>query len=222
MALLTTMHSTPATQPRMKYWHLWQYHSWNYSCTGLWSSFFFVITVNEATDAANDEQLAFSIRMLSPVLREDFGFQWMHAWQVRVVVALQVTSFVFSMNGSFQHPIFVGRHMMEQVRWLGVRVQQCVFKKLFRKQCTHTVLHVALTCVWWSVVQLLRLEIWTQLRAFVTISEKIQRIGYFVKVEFYVWLISSIIQLICIEVSDLMCAWLWRYSALFAIAPHPQ
>ena len=57
---------------------------------------------------------------------------------------------------------------------------------------------------------------------YVTVSEKTRHMGFFVKVEFYAWLISSIIELTRIQVSDQLCASLWRYSALFAIAPHPQ
>ena len=56
----------------------------------------------------------------------------------------------------------------------------------------------------------------------VTVSEKIRHMGFFVKVEFYVWLISSNIELTRVQVSERLCASLWRYSALFAIAPHPQ
>ena len=37
---------------------------------------------------------------------------------------------------------------------------------------------------------------------------------FFVKVEFDVWLISSTIELTCIQVSDRLCVSLWRYSAL--------
>ena len=42
------------------------------------------------------------------------------------------------------------------------------------------------------------------------------------KVEFDVWLISSMIELTRVQVSDRLCTSLWRYSTLFAIAPHPQ
>ena len=45
---------------------------------------------------------------------------------------------------------------------------------------------------------------------------------FFVRVEFYVWLISSTIELTHVQVSDRLCTSLWRYSALFATAPYPQ
>ena len=44
----------------------------------------------------------------------------------------------------------------------------------------------------------------------------------FSEIEFDAWLISSTIELTRIQVLGRSCAWLWRYSALFAIAPHPQ
>ena len=53
----------------------------------------------------------------------------------------------------------------------------------------------------------------------VTIYEKTQHMGFFVKV---VWLTSSIIELTCVQVSDRLCSSLWRYSTLFAIPPHHQ
>ena len=37
---------------------------------------------------------------------------------------------------------------------------------------------------------------------YVTISEQNRHMGVFVKVEFYVWLISSTIKLICVQISD--------------------
>ena len=46
--------------------------------------------------------------------------------------------------------------------------------------------------------------------------------GFFQKIEFDAWLISSTIELTHVQVLGRSCAWLWRYSALFAIAPHPQ
>ena len=42
------------------------------------------------------------------------------------------------------------------------------------------------------------------------------------KIEFDILLISSTIELPCVQVSDQLCASLWRYSALFVIAPHPN
>ena len=56
---------------------------------------------------------------------------------------------------------------------------------------------------------------------FVTVSEKTRHMGFFMKVEFYVWLISSSIELTRIQVSDRLRASLWRNSALLVIAPHP-
>ena len=46
-----------------------------------------------------------------------------------------------------------------------------------------------------------------QLVSYVTVSEKTRHIGFFVKVEFYVWLISSTIELTRIQVSDSGLAW---------------
>ena len=43
--------------------------------------------------------------------------------------------------------------------------------------------------------------------------------GFFQKIEFDAWLISSTIELTRVQVLGRSCAWLWRYSALFAIAP---
>ena len=51
----------------------------------------------------------------------------------------------------------------------------------------------------------------------VTVPEKTWHIGFFVKVEFYLWLISSTIELTRVLVSDQLCALLSRYSALFVI-----
>ena len=45
--------------------------------------------------------------------------------------------------------------------------------------------------------------------------------GFFQKIEFDAWLISSIIELTRVQVLGRSRASLWRYSALFAIAPHP-
>ena len=56
----------------------------------------------------------------------------------------------------------------------------------------------------------------------VTVRKKTWHMGFFVKVEFHVWLISSIIALTRVQVSDQLCASFWRYSALFAIVPHAQ
>ena len=57
---------------------------------------------------------------------------------------------------------------------------------------------------------------------YATVSDKTWHMGFFVKVEFYVWLKSSTIELTRVQVSDRLCALLWRYSALFVIAPHPD
>ena len=46
--------------------------------------------------------------------------------------------------------------------------------------------------------------------------------GFFLKIEFDVWLISSTIELTRIHVLGQSHASLRRYSALFTIAPHPQ
>ena len=57
---------------------------------------------------------------------------------------------------------------------------------------------------------------------YVTIYEKTWPMGFFVKVEFDVWLISSTIEVTHAQVSGQSCASFWRYSVLFAIVPHPQ
>ena len=51
---------------------------------------------------------------------------------------------------------------------------------------------------------------------------KTLRMGFFQKIEFDARLISSTIELTHVQVLGRSCAWLWRYSALFAMAPHPQ
>ena len=50
---------------------------------------------------------------------------------------------------------------------------------------------------------------------------KTLRMGFFQKIEFDAWLINSTIELSRVQVLGRSYAWLWRYSALFAIAPHP-
>ena len=57
---------------------------------------------------------------------------------------------------------------------------------------------------------------------YVTVYGKTRHMGFFVKVEFDASMISSTIELTRVQVLDRSCASLWRYSALFAIAPHPQ
>ena len=57
---------------------------------------------------------------------------------------------------------------------------------------------------------------------YVTGFGKTLRVGFFQKIEFDAWLISSTIELTHVQVLGRSCAWFWRYSALFAIAPHPQ
>ena len=57
---------------------------------------------------------------------------------------------------------------------------------------------------------------------YVTVYGKTRHIGFFVEVEFDASMISSTIVLTRVQVLDRSCASLWRYSALFAIAPHPQ
>ena len=51
---------------------------------------------------------------------------------------------------------------------------------------------------------------------------KTLRMGFFQKIEFDAWLISSSIELTRVQVLGRSRASLLRYSALFAIAPHPQ
>ena len=58
--------------------------------------------------------------------------------------------------------------------------------------------------------------------AFVTGFGKTLHMGFFQKIEFDAWLISSSIELTRVEVLGQSRASLWRYSALFVIAPHPQ
>ena len=57
---------------------------------------------------------------------------------------------------------------------------------------------------------------------YVTVYGKTRHMGFFVKVKFDASMISSAIELTRVQVLDRSCASLWRYSALFAIAPHPQ
>ena len=57
---------------------------------------------------------------------------------------------------------------------------------------------------------------------FVTGFGKTLRMGFFQKIEFDAWLISSTIELTRVQVLGRSRASLWRYSALFVIAPHPQ
>ena len=57
---------------------------------------------------------------------------------------------------------------------------------------------------------------------YVTGFGKTLRMGFSQKIEFEAWLISSTIELTRVQVLGRSCAWLWRYSALFAITPHPQ
>ena len=47
-------------------------------------------------------------------------------------------------------------------------------------------------------------------------------LGFFQKIEFDAWLISSSIELTRVQALDRSCASLLRYSALFAIASHAQ
>ena len=61
-----------------------------------------------------------------------------------------------------------------------------------------------------------------QLLIIVTGFGKTLCMGFFQKIEFDAWLISSTIELTRVQFLGRSCAWLWRYSALFAIAPHPQ
>ena len=63
---------------------------------------------------------------------------------------------------------------------------------------------------------------WMWYNTFVTIYEKPGIWDFFVNVELCVWLISSTIELPRVQVSDQLCASLWRYSALVAIAAHSQ
>ena len=57
---------------------------------------------------------------------------------------------------------------------------------------------------------------------YVTGFGKTLRMGFFQKIEFDAWLISSTIELTRVQVLGRSRASLWRYSALFVIAPHPQ
>ena len=62
----------------------------------------------------------------------------------------------------------------------------------------------------------------TELSKFVTGFGKTLRMGFFQKIEFDAWLISSTIELTRVQVLGRSRTSLLRYSALFAIAPHPQ
>jgi hypothetical protein len=57
---------------------------------------------------------------------------------------------------------------------------------------------------------------------YVTGFGKTLHMGFFQKIEFDAWLISSTIELTRVQVLDRSLASLWSYSALFAIAPHPN
>ena len=57
---------------------------------------------------------------------------------------------------------------------------------------------------------------------YVTGFGKTLHLGFFLKTEFDVRLISSTIELTRVQIIGRSRASLWRYSALFAIAPHPQ
>ena len=57
---------------------------------------------------------------------------------------------------------------------------------------------------------------------YVTGFGKTLRMGFFQKIEFDAWLIRSTRELTRVQVLGRSRASLWRYSALFVIAPHPQ
>ena len=57
---------------------------------------------------------------------------------------------------------------------------------------------------------------------YVTGFGKTLRVRFFLKIEFYVRLISPTIELTHVQVPDQSCTLLWSYRALFAIVPHPQ
>ena len=57
---------------------------------------------------------------------------------------------------------------------------------------------------------------------YVTVYGKTRHMGFSIKIEFDVYLISSTIELTHFHVSDRSRASLWSYSAFFEIAPHPQ
>ena len=61
-----------------------------------------------------------------------------------------------------------------------------------------------------------------QIGVYVTGFGKTLCMGFFLKIEFDVWLISSTIELTRVQVLGRSRASLWRYSALFAITPHTQ
>ena len=57
---------------------------------------------------------------------------------------------------------------------------------------------------------------------YVTGVGKILHMGFFQKIEFDAWLMTSTIELTLVQVIGRSRAPLWRYSALFAITLHPQ
>ena len=57
---------------------------------------------------------------------------------------------------------------------------------------------------------------------YVTVYGKTGHTGFFVKIEFDASMISSTIELTRVQVLDRSRTLLWRYSALFAITPHPR
>ena len=106
---------------------------------------FFSITVDEATDAGNDEQFIASIGYIKPrteASKKDFWLSvsvW-HAWVERL---FQITSFSFLHTSSSQPLIFVDRLATEQEWWQErIREQHQTSKKSSRKPYTHTVLHM--------------------------------------------------------------------------------
>ena len=57
---------------------------------------------------------------------------------------------------------------------------------------------------------------------YVTGFGKTPCMGFFLKIEFDVWLISSTTDITCVQVIGRSHASLWRYSALFVIVSHPK
>ena len=89
--------------------------------------------------------------------------------------------------------------------------------------CLHIfVCHQVLTCASASLSLSLSLCLSLLWHSYVTGYGKTLCMGFFLKIEFDAWLISSTTELTRVEVLGRSHASLWRYSALFAIAPHPQ
>ena len=118
--------------------------------------------VDEATDAANDEQLAVSIRYVKPNTRciEERFLAFSEC--LTGVTGNGIADHILRLLGDWQLlPSNIRGQTYDGAGAMAgkSRGQQHISKKLFQKQCTHTVLHMPSTCAWSNAVQLLRSEI---------------------------------------------------------------